>query len=232
MKKSFYITSILLISCNLLSAQQRITVSVKSEASYDKILPPEMIYEFTEYQNGRLYYKSGTVTNNKFNYNLITNALLFKNKAGNELELAFPEQVTMVMIDSCYWVPINNGFGKIIYNKDSLDLIKYRKTNCTDIRKEGAFGGVSSTSAVTSITSIQGAGNTKQTLTVIGEYDFEVALTYYLKKDEMEVIADTKGFKKIFPQNKNIINGLIKSKNLDLSKEKDIIELINLLTKK
>ncbi|MEG0892039.1 MAG: hypothetical protein RSC28_08965 [Bacteroidales bacterium] len=230
MKRTAYILFIFLFGCNLLFAQQKTTVKVKSEITYDKILPLEMMREFNDYKDGCVYYKNGSVTNSSFNYNLFTGAILFKNKDGKELELAFPEHITMVMIDNSYWVPINGGFGKIIYNKDSLDLIKFRATRCTDIRKEGAFGSVSSTSAISSVSSIQSSSNnSRQPLAVVGEYDFEVEVTYFIKMGDNIVEANVKGIKKIFPKSKNIISNIIKSNNFNLSNEKDIIELLKSL---
>lgn len=230
MKKIFYLVLILAVTAGNAAAQQKITVNVKAETEYDKILPAEMVYEFKDFQPGKLYYMSGSVVNHNFNYNLSTKALLFKDKSDRVLEFAFPHQIRMVMIDSSYWVPLKEGLGKIVYNRDSLDLIKFRETVCTDIRKEGAFGGMSSTSAITNISSIQGSGSSRMVLAVKGEYDFETKVSYLLKIGEKIEFADAKGFRKLFPRQKNEINNFIKSRKLNLDKESDIIELIKVLT--
>lgn len=229
MRKLFYSLLFLAISGFPLIAQKKITVEVKSEASYDKILPTDMIYEFNEFKPGRLYYKNGTVINKDFNYNLLTYSLMFKNKEGQNLEFAFPEQLSMVMIDSCYWVPLERGFGKIVYNEGQLDLIKYRETKCTDVRKKDGFGGSSSTSAVTSITSVRGTNSGTIPLSVIGDYDFETQVTYFLRIGDVIDIADARGFKKIFPKNKTEITEAIKTKKLNLSRQEDIITLIKII---
>lgn len=230
MRNIFYFFILLAIGTNPLTAQKKITVDVQSETSYDKILPPDMIYEFDAFQPGSLYYKNGTVVTNNFNYNLLTCCLLFKSKDGRDLEFAFPEQLSMVMIDSCYWIPLQEGFGKIVYHKEQLDLVKYRVTKCTDIRKKDGFGGSSSTSSVTSITSFRGSGNGTVSLSVAGEYDFETEVIYFLRFGDTIDIADARGFKKIFPQNKSLISKEMKNRNLNLSKQEDIITLIHVIT--
>lgn len=230
MKKIFYLVFILTVTAGSVAAQQKITVNVKTETEYDKILPSEMIYEYKDFQPGKLYYTGGNVVKHNFNYNLSTKALLFKDKSDRILEFAFPDQIKMVMIDSTYWVPLKGGLGKIVYNRDSLDLVKYRETVCTDIRKEGAFGGMSNTSAITNISSIQGSGSSRMVLAVKGEYDFETKVSYFLKIGDKIEYADAKGFRKLFPRQKNEINSLIKSRKLNLDEESDIIELIKILT--
>ncbi len=230
MKKIFCIAMAIVINCNFLNAQQKTTVNVQSEVQYDKIIPKEMVYEYENFKKGKLYYNSGIVADNEFNYNLVTGKLLFKDKSGRELEFAFPDKINMVLIDSTYWMSVTDGLGKVVYNEDNLVLIKYRATVCTDIRKEGAFGAASSTSAITNITSIQGSGGRRLGLLVKGEYDFEVKVIYYLIYGDKIETADAKGFRKIFPQNKKEINSVLKSKKLDLTKETDIIGLIKVLT--
>lgn len=230
MRKILYFLIILAVTCNSLPAQKKLTVKVESATSYEKILPPDMLYEFAEFKPGRLYYKDGSVVNNHFNYSLIGNAFLFKNSAGTQMELTNPQQLSMFLIDSCFWIPIRDGFGKIIYHKDNLDLIKYRTTKCTNIKQEGAFGTTTNSASITNITSFQGSGNAQTQLSVLGEYDFEVQVTYFIKTDDNTLEqADARGFKKLFPQSKDLITQEIKKEKLNLSKEEDILKLIHTL---
>lgn len=213
-----------------MSAQKKVTVTVKSEVPYNKLLPADMLYEYDAYQKGKLYYKDGGAVSREYNFSLLSGACLFKDKPGQELEVAFPEQIALVVIDSSRWYPVDGSFGKSIYSSQQMDLIRIRRTKCLDIRKEGAFGGMSNTAAVTNITSFRGAGGSTQTLSVPGEYDFETRIEYYLKRGDTIEYADAKGFRKLFPRQKNEINNLIKSRKLNLDKESDIIELIKVLT--
>lgn len=229
--KYFMFTLALVVATGIsMSAQKKITVTVKSEMPYDKLLPADMLYEYNGYQKGKLYYKDGGVVSMEYNFNLLTGACLFKDKSGRVLEVAFPEKIALVMVDSSRWYPVEEGFGKAIYSTEQMDLIRLRKTKCLDIRKEGAFGGMSNTSAVTSITSFRGAGGGTQTLSVPGEYDFKTEVDYFIKIGDQIEFAHAKGFRKLFPKQKNEINNFIKSRKLNLDKESDIIELIKVLT--
>lgn len=225
------ICTLLLIAAGLnnLPAQKKITMKGTAGTSYNQMLPPDMLCEYTTFKPGKLIYKNGSVTKSEFNYDLTTNSLLFKSNTGEALAFAFPEQITMVQIDSTIWIPLQQGFGKIIYSKGNFHLVKYRTTVCTGMKKEGAFGTNSNTSSITSISSVTGGDNMARTLSISGEYDFETKVHYYLKKGEDQEYANQKGFKKLLPDSKDAIGTILKANKLNFNKEEDLIKFIKLL---
>lgn len=230
MKYLLFTLALVVAGSTALSAQKKHTVVVKSETSYEKLLPADMLYEYSEFKRGKLYYKDGGAVLRDYNFDLLSGHCLFRDKSGTVMEMAFPEQIRVVVIDSCHWYRVNERFGQVAYSKDRVDMIKCRYTKCVDVRKEGAFGGVSSTSSVTNVTSFQGSGSSIQSLSVPGEYDFEVKVEYFLKIGDVVELADAKGFRKLFPTQKSKINSILKSRKIDFDKEADIIELIKEIT--
>ena len=230
MNKSFYIILLLLASCTILSGQKKATVTVKSESSYEQLLPGDMIYEFSEFAPAKLYFDNKGIAEHQVNYNLVSGALLFKDKSGRVLEYTYPDQIKTFVIRDTFWVGLKEGFGRIVYSTDNIDIIKYRRTECTDIRKEGAFGGVSPTSSSTSYSTLQGGGGKSYNLSTPGEYDFEVKVFYYIRRNDEVLPVSVKNLKKLFPGKKNAVSGIMKTRRLDLTKEKDIISLVRLVS--
>lgn len=210
-------------------SQQKKTVVVKSDSNtaYEQILPPEMVYAYAgDFPSGRLYYKDGKVGDYNLNYHLVTQKAIFKSKNGQILEFAYPEHIKGFMIGEEFWTPVGEGFGLIVYHSDAgIDLIRYSHTECTDVRKEGAFGAASPTAAISNVSSLQTSDGTHRMLTK-GEYDFEVKVDYYLSVNGSVFPADAKGFKRAFPSKKKEISEYLKDKRLNLSKEEDIVNLV------
>lgn len=218
--------TLILAGCLVGSAQKKITVSVKSEVTFDKVLPTDMLYEYDGFKQGKLYNKGTGMAVREYNFNLLSGNCAFKDQSGRVLEVASPELVVMVVIDGDRWYWVDDCFGKLIYKNAEVEVIKVRKTLCTDLRKEGAYGGTSSTAAITNITSFRAMGNTTHKLSILGEYDFEVKVEYFLRKGGDTEPLSAKGLRKFFPNQKNRINDFLKSRRVSQMEERDVIELV------
>lgn len=202
----------------LLYSQQRETIVVKGEAYLESELPREMLYSFTEFKEATLIRKDGVENQTRINLNLFTGDILFLSPGNQVLVLAYPKDVDRIKIGDDLWLPVEETFGEVINHMDEISLVKVKKTRITDTRRESGFGGMSSTTSTRSITQFT-ANNHGQVALPLGEYDFETSVTYRLFDGSRMIIADAKGFRKLFPAKKKEINAYLKANDVDFKNE-------------
>jgi hypothetical protein len=205
--------------------QQKVTITIKGDSSLEKILPSEMMFAFPEYKNAKIFLKNGSVNSTRININLYTKDILFLNKNNQVMVLAFPEEIRKIVIDSTNWIPVEGATGEEIFSDGTHSLIRIRQTSITDSRKESGFGGTSGTAAARSVTSYTSDNRTSEALAV-GEYDFETTISYMLLTDSKPVTADSRGFKKVFPEKKKEIDAYLKANKVNFNNEKDLISFL------
>jgi hypothetical protein len=221
-----FILSILFVFfCSIAFCQQKITVAVKGDSSLEKILPPEMMYAFNEFTNAEIHLKNGVVNSTRININLYTGEILFLNRNNQVMVLAYPDEISRIMVGSSLWVTVDRITGEVIFTKDSCSLVRIKQTSITDARKESGFGGTSGTASAKSITSYTQDNRTSEALAV-GEYDFETKISFVLLKDLKNTAADARGFKKLFPEHKKEIDTYLKTNKIKFDSEKDLISFL------
>lgn len=220
---------ILLLLGSIASGQQKATIVIKGEDSLEKVLPAEMMFAFSEFTPAKVCMKDGTVNTTKININLYTNEVLFWNGNNQVLVLSNPEDVQKIMVGDATWLPVDDTFGEIVYSKDSLSILRAKKTSTSELRKESGYGGTSATSSVRSVTSMSTDARTSSILPV-GEYDFETETLFFILGDSKTTPADARGFKKVFSAYKKEIDTFIKTNKTSFKTEKDIISLLDFCT--
>jgi len=217
---------ILLLFGSVSFGQQKATIIIKGEDKLEKVLPQEMMFSFSEFSDAKLYLKDGSINSTRININLYTNDILFWNSQNQVMVLSNPEEVTKNVVGDIDWLPVAETFGEVIYSKSSYLLLRAKKTTTSELRKEAGYGGMSSTSSVRSVTSMNTSDRSAEILPV-GEYDFETETTYYISADGKNTIADARGFKKVFSAYKKDIDTYLKANKINFKEKKDIITLLD-----
>jgi len=220
---------ILLLFGSVSFGQQKATIIIKGEDKLEKVLPQEMMYSFSEFSDAKLYLKDGSINSTRININLYTNDILFWNSKNQVMVLSNPEEVTKIVVGDVDWLPVAETFGEVIYSKSSYLLLRAKKTTTSELRKEAGYGGMSSTSSVRSVTSMNTSYRSAEILPV-GEYDFETKTSYYISVDANNTIADARGFKKTFSTYKKEIDDFVKTGKINFKTEKDIISMLDFCT--
>ncbi len=225
MRQLITLLAVLLWLSPVLQGQQRVTIVAKGETFIESVLPKEMMYSFEEFRDAKLIRIDGLENETKININLFTGDILFLSPGNQILVMAYPKEVSRIMMGSSLWVPVEETFGEVIFSKDDISLVRVKKTRITDTRRETAFGGMSSTVSTKSVTAFA-ADNRGHVAIPVGEYDFETATTYRLSDGSRMVIADAKGFRRIFSKNRKELNNFIKTNRIDFKDESDLLNLV------
>jgi len=186
------------------------------------------MYRYSEFVEGKAFYKTGGITESRFNYNYITNRMLFINPKGDTLELANGEdfdKITIMTDTFCYY---NKQFIQQLTHYPSYNLFLKTSLRYNGREKKGAYGGYSGTSATTSITDMYvsvGAGVAKLTSDENIMYTFNHF--YYLAgKYGSFYPANKKGFYELLSKNQKEAKEFLQVNKIDFGKREDLEKLL------
>ena len=224
MKKITLIAATLLIASGFCFAQKIIrakNVNLNDPESIKNDIPNGAIYIFDEFTDGTAYFKNGTTSSAKFNYNTLFEEMQFINDKNEVLNITNSDDISFVKIGDSFFYHLHRcKFVKLLVNENIMLLAK-RKTECVDYSKIGAFGQPSSTTAITQLNPSQYKFAIRQDLT------FKVSDEFYVRKGaKMSKITSKSAIIKAFPEYKNEINEYLKKKDVDLKNEQDLIKLV------
>ena len=181
-------------------------------------------YALDSFAMGQVHLKSGVVSNQRLNYNLLTKEMIFDYK-GTYLALAHPEEVDTVIIANRVFVPVDKGFYEVLIGGAYPLLVEY---TCK-VKGQGSqtgYGGNSNTTAATPLKSLLN-GNGAYKLRLPDEFELITGKGYYLYKNgKYNKINGAQQFVKLFPEKKEEIKQWIESRHTSFSKQQDIIALV------
>jgi hypothetical protein len=214
-----------------LHSQERYTVLARGETTLEGSLPQQMLYAFEHFRDSKIIMNDGTEKPARININLYTGDILFLTSGNQVLVLAYPLDVKHILIDNSKWLQVGGTFWETKSVQGSVVLAGAMRTRITNTRKEGAYGFSSGTSAVGNVSTVVLDGGQIATPLAVGEYDFEKDMKYMLVSETGSAIADAKGFRKIFPENKKQINSYLKANEVNFKNENELISLLEVCSK-
>ena len=182
-------------------------------------------YVFNEFSQGIVKMKSGEVSTQSLNYNIVTNEMIFNNN-GTYMAIAQPENVDTVFIKDRKFIPLNNKFYEILVNEKFPLLLEFTAT----IKEPGnptGYGGSSNISATSNLKSIISSGGS-YALKLPDGYSVIAGYNYWIMEDgKLNKAGSYNQLIKIFPDKKEVINDFVKKNHINFSIREDMIFLIN-----
>jgi hypothetical protein len=183
-------------------------------------------YVFDKFYPGKVYLKSGEVSERSLNYNALTHEMIFED-AGKYLAIAKPETVDSVIIAGRKFIAGDKKFYEWIAGKNYPLFADY-VSNLLDEGVNTGYGN-SSTASSHSLKTIIGSGMV-YALKLPDEYKVNSKVVYYLYKDnEYHKINNAKQLSNLYPAKKTVINEWVKANHTDFSKRDDLARLITQL---
>jgi len=204
--------------------------TVKAGESIQEVLGDSAIYRYPKFLDGKAYYKDGSVSRAPLNFNRITGEMEFIAPSDDTLALANEATINYLTIqrDTFYFDKV---YIELIHSNASAKLGKLEIIKLMDVKKEGAYGQMNSTSSITTMDSFHGARQSyklieKIDLTLQEETEFFIG-----DRDNNFSPAVKKNINKMFRQNASTIEPFMKENNIELTKEDDLIKLTDFLGK-
>jgi hypothetical protein len=122
------------------SSQRANTYKIMPGERILDIIPPEEVYQYKQFQNGVIYFKSGVKSSAKLNYSFLTEEFLFIDTKGDTLSLANPGDVKTAVIGADHFFYTGNRFVKqdTLIGENMLAVTAFFTTS--DRRRVSAFG--------------------------------------------------------------------------------------------
>jgi len=226
-KNTVCMLTVLVIFFNAMPFFAQESITVKSGTKIIDYFPPEERYRYPEFIEGRAIFKSGTFTESRFNYNILTGSMDFIQKK-DTLAIGNADRIKMVVLedDTFYF---DKGYLEVLFSEGSCKLALKHFVKFVDTKKMGAYGMTSSTSAISSYSSISSDG---------GYYKLNVSDDVVVRKEkEYYLYTPEKGFllfrknnvMQSFPGKENEIKQYLKEHKVDYSSESDLMEFMTFL---
>ncbi|MBS1495582.1 MAG: hypothetical protein JSU03_10720 [Bacteroidetes bacterium] len=220
MKKIIFALLSFFITANVL-AQSSETIVVKG-ADVKEFLATK-VYKYPQFIQSKIYFKKGGNAVAKLNYNYLLGGVQFINEHKDTLMLDNVDDLDYLTIanDTIFY---DNGY--LEWMASSPDTKLARRISFSIIgggaQKVGAFGSSNNTQNMDAINTMY--SNTTDELSLNEEVKFKKTVTYFIKGRKGEFMAANKSnFEDVFP--KVEIKDYIKQNNLNLKKEKDVVDL-------
>lgn len=187
------------------------------------------MYRYPQFLEGKAHHKNGGVTDSRFNYNYLTNLILFISPKGDTLELAHGEDFDKITIGVDTFCFSNKEFIQQLTHSFAYNLYVKTFLRYNGREKKGAYGAYSSTSASSSVSEMyvsSGPGYGKLTTDENIVYSFD--RTYYLSgKFGKFYPASKKGVYELFSKNQKQAKEFLETNKIDFNKKEDLEKLLD-----
>lgn len=183
-------------------------------------------YVSKDFLPGVVTFVDGSSSRGALNIATINQKVLFVDTDGKIKELVNNDQVSRVTIGRRSFVRNRDFYVEIIELAGDVAIGMLHRVSIFETQKQGAYGKVSETTSIKTITCVQDAGMT---------YDFESTLTTpvlyrqvpYLYRNNQFLIPTKKAFIKCFPDSKAEIEEYVKANKVDFEKYNDVKALFD-----
>jgi len=200
-------------------------IASSSLAQDDSKKKPSGAFQFADYQEAVINFKTNLVAKEKINFNLTDGSIWFIDRTtGNYMIVEDPSTILTIKIGERTFFPVNNKVQELLPCEPPL-YVEYKVRQSME-GVAGAYGIKSKTTATTGVTHIAGnSGEHMELKTADIEYS-DVTHTYWIEKDgKKKKFADFKQFVKLYPKNKSVVEEYIKTNNLNFNNTDDVIRL-------
>ncbi len=202
MHKSNVLVLAFLLICGCCVAQKKEFVTVKAGTRLLDVVPFAERYRFPGFIKGKVYYKSGTFSDARLNYNLLSG------------EMEYLQAADTFFVDKGYLELMMDG-------KVQVGLKNFYQLK--DVLKKDSYGAASSASATESYGSLQTQG---QAVKLISSEDrvFEKVFKYYLATPGSGfVLFSKKKVMQLFPRQEAVIKDYLKKNKVDFDSGDDLL---------
>jgi hypothetical protein len=215
---------IFFVACfNTAIAQQSQFYPVKMGEIPTQVLPNEAMYAKPAFTRGTAFFRDGTASEQKFNYNFLLNEMHFIGAAGDTLAIAEPVLLKSVVIDSTVFY-YEKGYLQEMLKAGKCILAAKRQTVQVVNQKRGAYDATSETGAIKTFNSVI-LSNQNYKLQVRTDALFQQQVDYFIGVSGNSFVkANRRNFHLLFPE-KDIKNYL-KDNSINFNKPDDLKALL------
>ena len=204
--------------------------TVKAGQEIKEAIPTGVLYRYPAFVTGSVFFKDGRNSQVPLDFNLANEEMQFINPNGDTLSITNEATINYISInsDTFYY---SSGYLELTAGNSFVKLGKKQRLKVGDIKKVGAYGQASSTSAISSLSSISNGVEVtkitpKQDLLLVKE------ITYYFgDKYNYFLPASKRNLMKMFGRDEPAMEEFLKENKIRFSNVDDLKLIINFLQK-
>jgi hypothetical protein len=180
-------------------------------------------YLFPEFSRGRVKMKVGTDVFSNFNYNTVTEKMVFQ-KNGQLFDMTNLDMVDTIYLQKRIFIPLHELFYEVLVNGPVVFFIQ-QKSYLRSRGTPAAYGGTSETSSSHYVANINTGGgnyNLKLPTDLIVKYS---PVNWVRVNNKMFSFNNTKQFLRIFPEKATQLKQFIVKSKLNIENREDLIKL-------
>lgn len=206
--------------------QNRVNIDVERGQKVDQYILDSVKFINKDFMPGVVVFKDGTMSRGALNITTLEQAVLFISPEGEIQQLVNMQDVARVSIGRRMFVRNRNAFIEIVELAGDIALGIMRMTSILGVEAKGAYGMVSETTAISTVTAISENGrmlSLGKNLTMPVSYK-EVP---YLYRNDTFYPASRKSFIKCFSSKKSEIEKYLKQNKVDFDEYDDVKALFD-----
>lgn len=199
---------------------------VNAGVKVNDVIPATEIFQYTEFRNGKVLYRNGDISEGRMNYSRLVDEMLFISEKGDTLALKDEPTIRYVCVgnDSFYF---DHGYIMLLKNARNIKLGIRTCFRFIDKARVAAYDGMSSTSSVTSLSSLDDGKASHQL--EVKELSSLVKDTLYFLGDRFDhfVPSTRKSLLGFFPDCSKQVNKFCKKNKIDFENGNDLERTIS-----
>jgi len=214
-----------------INGQDSTRVFIPAGKSFSDVAGLDKAYRFPNFTNGHVYFRDGTMSAAKLNYNFLNKELEFISPNGDTLAIVKEQALNIknIIIDSITFYYYDGYLEEMAHNEDGK-LLKRQFYQIKGSEKIGAYNLASTSSAIDSYSSYTDQNGQSRTLTVRENLTLVIATEYFFGDKYTVVLRATKkNMLDLYPKKKTQIESYLRNNNVNFTNGTDLLKLFSSL---
>lgn len=192
------------------------------------VLPTADIFFYQHFTSGKVFFRDGTKSEAKLNYNRLVDEMHFIDPKGDTLALADEKNIKYIIIDNDTFY-YDGGYVKVLSTGNFVKLAIKQVWMISDTRQIGAYNTTNNSVSIVSHTSYNEGGRLYD-LTVNADVILKKVEQYYFGDNYNHfLIADKKNLLKLFAKEEKRIEMHLKENKINFANKDDLEKLVQFL---
>jgi hypothetical protein len=214
-----------------INAQDSTDIFIPAGKSFSDVAGPDKAYRFRNFTNGCVYFRDGTKSMAKLNYNFLYKELEFISLSGDTLALVKDQalQIKNVIIDSVTFY-YSDGYLEEVAHNENGKLLKRQFYGRKGSEKIGAYDQPSGTSAIDAYTSLTDQARHFENLVVKENVHLVLRTEYFIGDNYNSVLrASKKNMLDLYPKKRSQIESYLRNNHVNFASGTDLEKLFSSL---
>jgi hypothetical protein len=212
-----------------INAQDSTRIFIPAGKSFSDVAGVDKAYRFPNFTNGHVYFRDGSMSAAKLNYNFLNKELEFISPGGDTLAIVKEQALNIknIIIDSITFYYFNAYLEEMAHNENGR-LLKQQFYGIKGSEKTGAYDLPSGTSAIDAYSSFLDETGRVRNLVVRENLTLVMKTEYFIGDKYNAVLRATKkNMLELYPKKRTQIESYLRNNHVDFGSGQDLEKLFS-----